>query len=518
MSLVTTASDFPDATLGIANRATQSGGAMFLAKGFRFIFLSVVNFLLINLLLPEDFGIVRYVTLIVGIANLLNELGLTIAIVQKEKLHEKDLWSLFVVSSLWGLLLYGIIWGIAPATARFFTTPELSHLLRIGALIIPVAGVTAVHRALLRRQMRFERVALIETIAAAISASLSVVLAFAGFGVWALVMGSLVFEGLISLLMFFSIKIPRTSFQQFSALRGLIFFGAAVVLSRLIDYLLGSAPYVLIGKSIGKEALGLFSVARDLAILPQMTINAVLGSILIATFSRIQNNDEKIRTGFGTLVQLGSILSMPVLLIMVFLPRELLDVICFLKKNRAWLAAAPLLSWLAAMGIVYIFTVFCNGIWIAQGKIAAAIRVSLLMFATTIVAILIGRIWGLQGICIALFCRAVIIFIPYMFIHRHLTGVPIATFAGAIVPSTVAGAFMAGTVLITKQFIPGDTLQTHAILLASGCLFGGVVYLGVLWVLFRSAVKQLVRYIISALPKRRGVEEVVGKVSAFDDG
>lgn len=327
-------------------------------------------------------------------------------------------------------------------------------------------------------------------------------------------MGGLTFEVLISILMFTSVKISRTSFQHFSALRGLIFFGAAVVLSRLIDYMLGSAPYFLIGKSIGKEALGLFSVARDLAILPQMAINAVLGSILIATFSRIQNNDEKIRTGFGTLVQLGSILSMPALLIMVLLPRELLDVICLLKKNSAWLAAAPLLSWLAAMGIIYVFTVFCNGIWIAQGKITAAIKVSLLMLATTIAAILIGRGWGLQGICIALFCRAVIILLPYMFIHRHLTGIPVATFTRAIVPSTVAGAFMTGAVLLMKHIIPGDTLQMHATLLASGSLFGGVVYLGVLWVLFRSSVKQLVGYIVSALPRRRGV---AGEVGVGDD-
>lgn len=496
----TTSPDPQNEIPDIASRAAKSGGAMFVAKGVRFTFLVLVNFILINLLLPADFGMVRYVMLVVGIASLLNEMGLTTAIVQKKTLAPESLWSLFLISVFWGMCLYATVFLLAPLISDYFATPELVKLLRVGALMIPAAGISAVHRAWLRRRMAYGKLALVEMSASLTAAVFSVSLAFAGFGVWALVAGNLIFEMVISLILFFACRIPVSPVQSVASLRPLLFFGIAIVVSRLVDYVLCNAPFFLIGKAVGKEGLGLFSVAHDIAIFPQMAINAALSNVLISTFSRIQTDDEKTSAGFHRLLLLGTVCTMPLLLVMAVMPHELLQVICILKKNSEWLAAAPLLRWLGAMGIMYVFATFSNAVWLSQGKVRESIGVSVGMCLSVIVAIAFGVHWGVYGICVALFIRSVAVFPLFMYIHYRLTRVSMVTFFSGLLPSLVAGVFMAVVLAGVVLLVPGHSPGRHAVTLFSGTLLGTGAYFAILRLLFPGPLRQLTATVKTLLP------------------
>ena len=485
---------------GMAGRAVRSGGAMFVAKGVRFAFLFIVNVLLINLLLPADFGMMRYVLLTVGVANLLNEMGLTTAIVQKDNLDASSLWSLFCISSLWGAILYAAIFLISAPLARFFATPELTRLLQVGALVIPVAGISAVQRAWLRRRLEYGKLALVEMVAAAVSSIVSVALAFAGYGVWALVAGTLLFEGTISCTLLIICRIPVSRMQSFGALRALLFFGLAIVVQRLADYMLCNIPHVVIGKVIGNKGLGLFSVARDLALFPQMAINAVLPHVLISTFSRFQNDDKKTTAGFSRLLLCGSLLAVPVLVVMAVMPGEFLQVLCILKKNSAWIEAAPLLRWLAIMGMFYVFTTFSSSIWLSRGKVVESISVSVAVFLTVIIAIAIGEQWGLNGITCALVIQSVAIFLPYVYVNYRLIRVPVAAYIVTLLPSLVAGAFMAALLYAIHSFAPGDNVAQNAVALFGGAVFGGALYCAIVWMFFRSSWRQMMDVMRMLLP------------------
>lgn len=487
----------------IAVRAARSGGVMFFARGVRFLFIVVVNFILINLLLPADFGMVRYVMLVVGIASLLNEMGLTTAIVQKEHLEERSLWSLFLISSAWGLFLYVLIFFLSPIFAWYFSTPELTALLRVGALMIPVAGVTAVHRAWLRRKMAFRDLAVIETGAAAFSSIVSVTMAATGFGVWALVTGNILFEAGISLILLVRFPVRPERFYSIPYLESLLFFGIIIVLSRLVDYILGATPFFLIGKLIGKEGLGLFSVAFDIANFPRMAMLASLVHVMLSTFSRLQSDERKQTAAFSRLLLTISLLTMPLLLVMIFMPHQLLQMICVFKKESAWLASAPLLRWLAAMGIIYVFTAFPNSLWIAIGKVKQTITVSIAMLITTVAAVAAGVHWGIEGICVAMFLRALVVFLPYVYIHYRLTGMPVTVFLGTLVPSLVAGAGMAAVLLLTGYLVQGVTLKSQLVALLSGVAGGTLLYAIILFLFFRSAVYGLRGIVLSLLPRRR---------------
>ncbi len=487
----------------IAGRAARSGAAMFIAKAFRFGFLLIVNIILINLLLPAHFGMMRYVMLVVGIAGLLNEMGLTTAIVQKEHLEREYLWSLFCISSLWGVGLYGTIFFMAPIISRYFAVPELTPMLRVGAIIIPAGGVSAVQRAILRRNMEYGKLALIEITAAGVSAVVSVAMAISDFGVWALVTGYLSFEAVISIAVFFICRIGVFPLKPFGALRPFIFFGIAIVISRITDYIVFNMPFFLIGKWIGKEGLGLFSVARDLAVFPQAAINAILANVILSAFSRIQNDDEKTASGFSSLLIFGSVLTLPLLLIMGIMPKQLLQVICILKNESVWIEATPFLRWLSLMGITYVFTTFPNSVWLARGKVIESIAVSAAGACVIVFAVATGKRWGLDGICIALFLQEIAVFFPYVFVNYLLTNIPVALFLSSLVPSVVAGAGMAAVLFLTQLLIPKDLPGRHLVVLITGCFAGITAYTIILFLFFRSSLHKVRRMMIMAIPYLR---------------
>jgi len=474
-----------------------------MAKSVRFGSIFIVNFLLINLLVPADFGLVRYVLLVVGIANLLNEMGLTTAIVQKQHIGKESLFPLFCISTLWSLLLYGALFAAAPLLARYFSTPELVNLLRVGSLMIPLTGITAVHRAWLRREMAYGKLAFIEMGAAVASAIVSVSMAFAGKGVWALVGGYLTFEGVISAVLLVTFRLEIKPLQKLQYLMPLLTFGIMIVGARLIDYVLCNAPFFLIGKVIGREGLGLFSVAHDIAIFPQMAINAVLLNVLLSTFARVQTDTARITTGFKRVLAAGALCTVPLLIIMACMPKEILTLICSIKHNSAWLEAAPLLRWLAFMGIFYVFTTFSNAIWLAQGKIAASAGVSFVMSLTIGIAIVAGVQYGLEGIACALFIRSVVVYPLFMYLNYRISGIPVRIFFCACLPSLVAGIVMAGGVFFINSLIGGTSLARDATALIVGGLGGTLLYVGILMLFFRDAVTDVVELVGTLVPAVR---------------
>jgi hypothetical protein len=185
----------------------------------------------------------------------------------------------------------------------------------------------------------------------------------------------------------------------------------------------------------------------------------------------------------------------------VVMPEELLRVICILKKNSAWIGAAPLLRWLALTGITYVFTTFSASVWLSHGKIAESIAVSVAMCISIIVAIVIGVGWGLSGICIALFIRAIIVFFPYVYINYRLTRMPVAVYLAALVPSLAAGGTMALVMLGVQRLLPDGSLTWHVATLLLGSLLGVCGYLAVVWFFFHDSAVQLGRTIRTLVPQ-----------------
>jgi PST family polysaccharide transporter len=482
----------PGAALGTI--AARSSLAVGVAKALRYGFVLIVHVVLMNILRPADFGLVRYVTVILGLLGLISEAGLSVAVVQKKEVDSGELGAVFTMNLLLGAALYGIIWFAAPLAASFFQAPLLTPLVRAGALSLPLGGASVVHRALLQRRFRYSRLALIEVAGAVAGSFTSLLMALNGMGVWSLVWGTVVFHVCGTALFFAGGPWFSGYFSGFRRTTPLFVFGLSVVAQRLIDYCTSNADYVIVGKMFGAAVLGMYGVAYDIVTMPQLALGVVLAGVALSAFSRFQDDDTRMRESFLRLTLVVSIAATPFLVFAGAMAGELMKVVTFLKPSDTWLPAAGPVRILSFMGILYCYTSYPGVIWIAKGKIRLRIYWILFSFVTVVAAVLAGSAFGILGVCKALLVRAFVLFPVILVIMKRVIDLAPSRYMQALLPSACCGAVMLGVLWAVKTALPGDSTGASSARLAVAALAGAGTYTAVCALVFRQSWGTLTGY------------------------
>src|SRR5438477_2435341 len=174
---------------------TISGGAVtMLAQGMKFFLTLLSTMVLARLLTPRDFGLVAMVTTVTSFLRVFKDAGLSIATVQRERITHAQVSNLFYINVGVSLLSTLIVAASAPIIARFYHNPRLIGITLLLSTTFLISGSTIQHQALLKRQMRFKALALIEVGSMAVGVLVGVLMAFLGYRYWSLVGSSLAME------------------------------------------------------------------------------------------------------------------------------------------------------------------------------------------------------------------------------------------------------------------------------------------------------------------------------------
>jgi PST family polysaccharide transporter len=147
---------------------------------------------LARLLMPEDFGVVAVVGSILQLSFVVANFGMGTAVIQAAEIDIADRHTAFTLSSLVGLILMLAVWGAAPWATGFFAMPSLAVFIPLMSTQLFVSGMSAIPVALLRRELAFKKVVVIEMGSSFIYAIVGVTLALTGFGIWSLVWAPIV--------------------------------------------------------------------------------------------------------------------------------------------------------------------------------------------------------------------------------------------------------------------------------------------------------------------------------------
>src|SRR5215210_3312499 len=160
---------------------------MMITQACQFGLLFGINIIMARLLMPEDFGLVAIVTSITAFFSLFNDLGLPMATVQRHEINHEQVSLLFWINTLWGCALAALVAATAHLFAKLYGDPRLTSIIAVLASSFIFVGLASQHRALLKRQMRFTRLAVIELLAIVPGIAVALMLAWLGFRYWALV-------------------------------------------------------------------------------------------------------------------------------------------------------------------------------------------------------------------------------------------------------------------------------------------------------------------------------------------
>lgn len=255
----------------------------------------IVSIVLARILMPEDYGTVALVTVFTAIMQVFVDSGLSTALIQKKDADDLDFSSVFYFNFVVCIILYLIMFFAAPVIASFYEMPELISIVRVISLTIIISGVKGVQQSYVSRNMLFKRFFYATLGGTIFSAFLGIAMAYAGFGVWAIVAQQLSNTGIDTLILWITVKWRPKLMFSWERLKGLLGFGWKLLCSALLDTIYNNLRSLIIGKVYSSADLAYYNEGKKFPNLIVTNINTSIDSVLLPAMSNEQENKEKVK-------------------------------------------------------------------------------------------------------------------------------------------------------------------------------------------------------------------------------
>ena len=300
----------------------------------------VVSIVLARLLMPEDFGEISLVSIFITLANVFVVYGLGTALIQKKDSDSVDFSSVFYFNTGLSILLYLILFFSAPFIASFYRSENLTLILRVLGLKIPIASISTVQNAYVSKHMQFKKSFFGSMIGTVASGAVGVWMAYAGYGVWALVGQSVLAVVVNCIVLFAVIKWKPTLEFSWSRLKGLIQYGWKLLVSGFIKVGYDQLSGLIIGKKYSSEDLGLYTKGRKYPELIVSGVNSSMSSVLFPAYAKYQDDTVRLKNMVRRSISLSIYVMAPLLLGLASIA---MPFISFLLTDK-WLGCVPYLQ------------------------------------------------------------------------------------------------------------------------------------------------------------------------------
>lgn len=441
----------------------------------------VVGIVLARLLSPRDFGVFAVALVAYTVIMSVNELGVSLTVVRAPA-GEVDRFAPTVTTlALASSGMFTVLcMATAPLLARALGSAQATGSLRVLALAIPVAGLTAVPAGLLVREFRQGARFAADAAAFTVSTSLGIWLAVTGHGPLALAWSRVAGNAASAVAFYLLVpRVPRPGFDRAVA-REALAFGLPLAGSSLLIYGVLNVDYVVVGTVLGPAALGLYTLAFNLSSWPVNAFSTVARSVSMPAFARLLDagtggEPSGERGGAAAAFERGAtllmIVSLPVSVLLAALAGPLITVV----YGPKWAAAATPLVWLAWLGVLRVLAELGYDYLVAHARGRAILGVQLGWLGCLVPALLLGaHLGGLAGVGAGHVAVASVVVLPMYLRVIARTGVRPARLARALarplLSAALAGAAATGIAGLVAG--AGDPAR-----LVAGGTAGGVTYL-----------------------------------------
>lgn len=301
----------------------------------------VVAIVLARLLAPADFGLIALVTVFVAIANVFVQSGLNTALIQKKNADDLDFSTVFYTSLCVAMFLYGVLFVCAPLIADFYNgQTKLISVVRVLGLMLLLGAVNSVQEAYVARNMMFKKLFYRSVGAIIPSGIFGVMLAYLGFGIWALVGQQLMNSCLMCIIMWFTVKWrPQLAFS-FVRFKGLFSFGWKLLCSALLDTVYRNIRDLVIGKLFTPADLGFYNRGSQFPHIIIANINSSIQSVLLPSLSTVQDDKPRLKSLARRSIKTSAFLILPMMAGLAAVAKPLTLVLL----GEKWLPAVPFIQ------------------------------------------------------------------------------------------------------------------------------------------------------------------------------
>lgn len=297
----------------------------------------IVSIVLARLLDPKVYGTVALVTIFTTIMQIFVDSGMGSSLIQKKDADDLDFSSVFYFNVCMCSVLYMIMFFAAPFIASLYKMPELTSVIRVLSLILVISGVKNVQQAYVSRHLMFKKF-FFATLGGTIGAAIvGILMAYLGYGVWALV-AQMLFNAIVdTIILWITVKWRPKKMFSFSRLKGLFSFGWKLLVSALLDTIYNNLRQLIIGKVYTKQDLAYYNNGKKYPEYLVSNINTAIDSVLLPTMSNEQDHPERVKSMTRRAIKTATFIIMPLMVGFAVCAKPIVSLILTDK----WLPAVP---------------------------------------------------------------------------------------------------------------------------------------------------------------------------------
>ena len=435
-----------------------------------------IGILLMRLLSPNDFGLIGMVTVFSGFVAIFKDFGLTHSLIQKKHINLVDKSTIFYANVIIGALLTIVLFVAAKYIASFYNSDQLYDITKTIAFIFIIKSLGMVHFALLKRKLEFKKIFYINSFTVIFGGAFSVYLALNNYGVWTLVYQQII-TSLSSTILVWVINSWKPDFVfSFKALKSHLQFGLPLLVSSNITYWSRNVDNLLIGKFFSSQALGLYSRAYNLMMLPITQVSRVVSTVMLPSLSIIQEDRIRVKILYLKMARTIAFITFPMMGILFVATHPLIELVFGVK----WLGIIPLLKLFAVMGASQSIGTLSGVIYISQAKTKLQFKVSAFNTTIIIIAFIIGVQISLYAIALAYLIAHLITLFPMYFYMGKIINLTLKKILLNILPHILIAIFLTILGVFTSNYIKDFINPFQIMILSIEYLVGWLILMKIL--------------------------------------
>jgi O-antigen/teichoic acid export membrane protein len=489
---------------GLARKSLRGGATTLITQGVQFGLQMSGTVILARLLTPGDYGLLGMAVIVIGFATIFQDAGLSTATIQYEQITHEQISSLFWINVFVSILIAVCVFASAPLVGWFFEKPELIPIIAVLSICFIINGLSVQHQSLMQRNMRFFAMGCIRIVSQAVTLLLTVILALRGWHYWALVGGSLASSVASTLTAFLLCPWLPGLMRKNTGVRKMLRFGAHMTGFNVINYFSRNADNLLIGKFIGPNALGLYTKAYTLFMLPIGQIRSPMNSVAMPVLSSLKDHPDRYIKYFQRFVDIMASLTIPLMIYCAFEA----DFLIRLLFGSQWLGAVSVFRILAIAGLIQPIYSTAGLVQISHGYSKQYFIWGCISAFVFILAFASGLPFGIEGVAGFYAAANYILFIPALIYCCRRTPIKLSLYLKtASIPLGIS-LVAAGISIAASWMIHGWVLKHLSFL----CIYVAIVFISYF---FRKALRETIGLFAAdssfqSLHRRQPIEEPAG--------
>lgn len=420
-------------------------------------------------LTPDEFGLLAIFYSLLAFLHVLLDFGIAGAVMHYEGPTKRQLAGLFWANTVLGMALAISLASLSSFLSDLYGDFRLGPLIYMLGVALFISSLGYVLKIYAEKQLSFTRLAISESIAAAIGFTVTIVLAFLGYGVESVAFGVVANVSTLSVLYWLNFSQYFNPFCKFKFrdINYLLKFGSYMLISNVMGAVHAQLDVLIGAKFVDLKSLGYYGLSKDIVMKLSLIVNPLINRVSLPVMA--QDGIENAKENYITVLKIVTALNYPIILFLFFFSAEFISV--FLGDN--WTDMALIMKVICCWALLRSFGNPVGTLLIVFGKARLLAKWNAILFILYIPVVLVASQFGGLGLAIGMLVLMILVYIPlwYFLIYPQIY-ISLMHYTNLMVRPLALSLISYGSVMLLVAGLESDVLK-----LVIGAVLGSVSYL-----------------------------------------